>query len=135
VFYDHIEEIVEDCRYCHQLGEALRQVHAVRLLFLNYVSDYQGNVDISALLSDGRVFSYEYSYGSCSGCDSWEAEEASYEDVVAEMIKSATYFDSEESWKGWMSTRTSWRTEEPLMSTNVAEERLKSVSEKIIENM
>jgi len=135
MFYNHIDEIVEGCRYCLELGTALQRVGATKLLFLNYTSDYQGSVDISALLSDGRVFSYEYSYGSCSGCDGWEANESSSDVIVAEMIKEATYFDSESSWKMWMNSRTNWRTDESIMLTNVAEERLRLVCESIIEDM
>ena len=35
--------------------------------------DYQGNVSLVAKLDDGRWLHYGWGYGSCSGCDSWEA--------------------------------------------------------------
>ena len=132
MFYDFIKEILENCRYCEELGEALREKGAVKLLFLDYVSDYQGSVDISALLSDGRVFSYEYSYGSCSGCDGWEASESTHEDIVKEMIDNGTYFDSIESWNSWMASRKGWQDDEPIMSRNLAEARLNEIADKIL---
>lgn len=34
--------------------------------------DYQGSVATCVQLEDGRIAVYQDSYGSCSGCDSWE---------------------------------------------------------------
>lgn len=41
--------------------------------------DYQGTVATAVRLADGRYCWYQDSYGSCSGCDSWE--DATDEDV------------------------------------------------------
>ena len=132
MFYDFMDAILESCRYCDELGTALKEVRASKLLFLSYTSDYQGSVDVSALLEDGRVFSYEYSYGSCSGCDSWEAEELTYDAIVQEMVKNGTYFDSIGSWTAWMNTRRGWNDDEPIMKLNVAEARLGEIADRVL---
>ena len=41
--------------------------------------DYQGEVATAVQLADGRYCWYQDSYGSCSGCDSWE--DAAWDDV------------------------------------------------------
>jgi hypothetical protein len=59
-------------RYADNLQNVLDKLGAVKLLRADYENDYQGHVDVDVLLGDGKVFSYNYSYGSCSGCDEWE---------------------------------------------------------------
>lgn len=43
---------------------------------------------------DGKLFWVEWSYGSCSGCDEWEARELSSEQIQAELRKATAFFDS-----------------------------------------
>ena len=61
-------------------------------------------VDVDVLLSDGRVFSYYYVYGSCSGCDEWEARNLScdeIESVIMQEMQEATIFNDLESYNQW----------------------------------
>jgi hypothetical protein len=66
--------------------------------------DYQGFERIIAKLDDGRYLFYSWSYGSCSGCDSWEGKPAEMEqdvksgaqyfadiDVLRQFIKSTDF--------------------------------------------
>lgn len=39
---------------------------------------------------------YEWSYGSCSGCDTWESEEKSSDDIKKVMATDAVYFTPQE---------------------------------------
>lgn len=68
---------------------------------LEYESCWQGYVDIDVELADGRVFSYKYEYGSCIGCDLWEAMNLSKEEIKEEMLKGAAIFDSMDDYLKW----------------------------------
>jgi len=63
-----------ECRYSENVQEVLTKLGAKETLFINECDDWQGFLDVDVLLNDGRVFSYRYDYGSCSGCDEWEGE-------------------------------------------------------------
>lgn len=98
-------ESCEHCRYSHDLEELLRELKAEKILKLEYESDYQGFVDADVLLADGRVFSYYYGYGSCSGCDDWENRNLNDEEIKIEMLKEATFFDDQKQYNEWVSTQ------------------------------
>jgi len=81
------------------------------ILFLNHENDYQGFVDIDVLLDDGRVFSYCYSYGSCSGCDGWEADGLDDAQIRDEMRSGGSFLDNINQYFDWCDTledRHSW---------------------------
>ena len=88
------KKLVDNARYADILFDVISNLGGRRLLALDYDADYQGYVDISVLLDDGRVWSYMYSYGSCAGCDDWEDRELTRNEIAKEMIKEATFFDS-----------------------------------------
>jgi hypothetical protein len=97
-----IKKEVGGARYSSDLAVVISNLSgASRILRKDYESDYQGHVDIDVLLNDGRVFSYYYSYGSCSGCDKWERKDFSGDDVVKEMLQEATIFDNIGQYKRW----------------------------------
>ena len=81
-------------RYSENLQSLLDRLGAFKILRESFCDDYQGDVDVDVLLEDGRVFSYCYSYGSCSGCDTWEAQGLDDAGVEAAMEQGATFFDS-----------------------------------------
>lgn len=56
----------------------------------NSQADYQGSVEFLAH-KDGKFGYLSYSYGSCSGCDSWEDMEA--EKVREEFQRMAEFFE------------------------------------------
>ena len=45
--------------------------------------------------------SYQYYYGSCSGCDTWEATGLDDEQIKAAMLQGATFFDNIEQYQTW----------------------------------
>jgi hypothetical protein len=96
-----------DSRYGDILEDVLSFLNGKEILYKSYEDDYQGYVDVDMLLSDGRVFSYYYSYGSCSGCDEWEAEEYSNEKIKVIMIQEATFFDNIDMYNEWCKTNKS----------------------------
>lgn len=93
------------CRYGEILQSLLEDLDASIILREVSHCDYQGDVDVDILLSDGRVFSYYYSYGSCSGCDTWEAEGLTDEQVKEEMKTKATYFSNFNEYQQWNKMR------------------------------
>ena len=76
------DTIAATCRYGDCLGEILKDADIV---WEDSLADYQGSVDILASMPDGTFVHYEYSYGSCSGCDDWEARSLSDSQIVEEM--------------------------------------------------
>jgi len=61
------------------------------------VNDYQGSVEFIILdtKTNTHIY-YNYFYGSCSGCDTWESEGYSDEVIKNEMKKDAIYFNKDE---------------------------------------
>lgn len=62
------------------------------VLFSTGSDGYQGSVAIVARLDDGRWLHYDWSYGSCSGCDAWEGQPE--DDVKDEIRLGAAVMDS-----------------------------------------
>lgn len=96
-----IQVEVEQARYSENLESVVNKLGGVEILRKEYESDYQGFVDVDVLLSDGRVFSYYYSYGSCSGCDEWEARDLSGDEIESVIIQEATIFNDRKSYNQW----------------------------------
>ena len=96
-----IDKRCEGARYSDILNELITELGGKEVLRLEYESDYSGYVDIDVLLEDGRVISYKYWYGSCSGCDDWELRSLTDEDIKQEMRQEATFFDNLESYNKW----------------------------------
>lgn len=92
-------------RYSDVLESLLKKLKAKQVLREHSIDDWQGEVDVDVLLEDGRVFSYYYSYGSCSGCDGWEAEGLDDGQIEAEMAKDATYFDNIEQYNQYLNMK------------------------------
>ena len=97
----NICEEVDGCRYCSNLQKVIDRLGGEKILRLEYESDYQGYVDIDVLLSDGTVMSYYYSYGSCSGCDSWEAEDLDDAGIESAMLQEMTFFSNIHEYNLW----------------------------------
>lgn len=64
-------------------------------------ADYQGHASFLAKKGRKYVF-YEWWYGSCSGCDGWEADGSNDEDIAAEMHRTAMYLSSKKELKRWL---------------------------------
>lgn len=97
-----INELTDYARYAEILEEVIEELNGVKILRLEYISGYQGKVDIDVLLEDDKIFSYFYSYGSCNYCDDWEYRyRYDYEKIKKEMIQEAIFFDDINLYKVW----------------------------------
>lgn len=92
---------VGEGRYSECLKELVKSLGGIEVLCLDYDCDYSGYIDIDVLLEDGRVFSYKYYYGSCSGCDEWEARELSDDEIIEVMKQECTIFDNRYQYDKW----------------------------------
>lgn len=97
----NINNEVENARYSNLLQEVVEELVGKKLLRKEYESNWQGFVDVDVLLTDGRVFSYKYYYGSCSGCDEWESEMYTDLEIKNIMLKEATIFNNLIDYNKW----------------------------------
>lgn len=68
-------------------------------------ADYQGHASFVAE-KDGKYCFYEWWYGSCSGCDGWEASNATTEEIQAEMKSTAMWFENKQELLTWLDMLT-----------------------------
>lgn len=87
-------------RYSELLEEVLEELGVDKVLREDFEDDWQGYVDVDVLLNDGRIYSYKYWYGSCSGCDDWESDGLP-DDNIKTIMKNATYFGNIEQYEEW----------------------------------
>jgi len=74
--------VASECRY----GEVAASIFGdAEIIWENSEADYQGFANVLAHMPDGTFVHYEWTYGSCSGCDEWEARGLNDEEVEAEM--------------------------------------------------
>lgn len=78
---------MSDHYYEARYGELVQELYGhLPVVFDKSIADYQGNV--SVIFKDGDKYHFvKYSYGSCSGCDDWEARELS-DDAIKKEIQS-----------------------------------------------
>ncbi len=86
--------IASECRYSECAEEIFGDAD---IIWEDSEADYQGHVDLVGVKPDGTVIMYEYSYGSCSGCDDWENRELSNEEIVEEMKRNCISFTKNET--------------------------------------
>jgi hypothetical protein len=86
------ETIAATCRYSDCLEKI---VGDKTIIHERSYSDYQGSVCILADTDDEIYLFYEYSYGSCSGCDTWEYAGYSDSKIVEEMRKDSAIMGKE----------------------------------------
>jgi len=93
------ETTASSCRYGDVAGDIWG---GADILWEDSAADYQGHATILAAMADGRYSFYEWWYGSCSGCDAWEAADLSDEQVAKEMRNTAIWFADREEMEGWL---------------------------------
>lgn len=97
-----------DCRWDECFQIAIDSLGGAKeILFEDAYADWQGHLDMDVLLEDGRVASYYYSYGSCSGCDQWEGEfcyDEQDEKVAQVMLDEMTIFTDRAEYDKWVSS-------------------------------
>lgn len=76
------ETTASQCRY----GEVAERIFRdAEIVWEHSEADYQGSANILARMPDGAFVHYEWTYGSCSGCDEWEARDLDDDAIEAEM--------------------------------------------------
>lgn len=94
----------------------------VEVLASQSVGDYQG--DMFMVVTDDRFLTERVGwlvvgYGSCSGCDAYEACDTAVErvDLLASIVRGIRWFDSLDDLKKWLSTQdfaaNYWYAHEP----------------------
>jgi hypothetical protein len=75
------DTIASKCRY----GEIAERIFGnMEIIWESSYEDWQGSANI--LATNGiNFYHYEWCYGSCSGCDDWEARSLSSEQIEDEM--------------------------------------------------
>lgn len=87
------ETIASKCRY----GGIAEDIWGdAEIIWENSHDDYQGYATILAKTPDGKWWYYEWWYGSCAGCDTWEAAEMDCKEIEAEMRDQSAVFDNED---------------------------------------
>lgn len=96
------ETIANTCRY----GDVAERIWGDwDILWEDSEADYQGHASILARKGNRYSF-YEWWYGSCSGCDGWEADCKGDAAIEAEMRDTAMWFESKAELKKWLSMLT-----------------------------
>lgn len=75
-------------RWSEEVARALGLKPETPLVFDHGEIDYQGCASLIAQTGDNEFVIYGWSYGSCSGCDSWEGEDE--EKIEAEIRAGAS---------------------------------------------
>jgi hypothetical protein len=96
------ETIASECRYGSIAGEIWGDYE---ILWEDSESDYQGHASFVAKKGNKYCF-YEWHYGSCSGCDGWEADGKTDEDIEKEMRDTALWMDGEKALRKWLDMLT-----------------------------
>jgi hypothetical protein len=82
------------CRYSECAEEVFGEAD---IIWYNCVSDYQGHCELIARMPDGRFAHYSWSYGSCSGCDTWEAQGLTDDQIVEAIRQDTAWYPDAES--------------------------------------
>jgi hypothetical protein len=86
-----------NCRYGSNAATVLKNY---TVIYDVSESDYQGSVEV--LAQKGSKYKYiQYSYGSCSGCDDWEARDLNDSEIEREMKRLSMNFSSLDNLKKW----------------------------------
>lgn len=110
------------CRYG---SDAVKAFGGADVIWEHAEDDYQGAVAIVFKMPDGRHGFYEWWYGSCSGCDDWEARDLTTEEIQTEMLSKAAMFPDAGGLLAWLdmtdATGASYRPKRaeiaPLLAT------------------
>ena len=87
------------CRY----GDIAENIFGdAEIIWENSECDYQGWANVLAAMPDGTFIHYEWSYGSCSGCDEWEARDLSDDEVEAEMRRGMAVLKDRETLRKYL---------------------------------
>ena len=75
--------IASSCRWANVVSDVL-DTNNMEIIWEDSLQDYQGYADFVGIRPNGEIVHYAWTYGSCTGCDSWEER---LKTEVAEEIK------------------------------------------------
>lgn len=81
-----------ECRYGDVAGRIFGDAEVI---WEHSENDYQGFANVLVRMPDGRFGHYEWTYGSCSGCDEWEDLPGGDDEVERIMREAVAWFDDE----------------------------------------
>lgn len=84
-----------DCRYGEE-AQTLMQSEGATVVGQCGAPDYQGDAKVLGRKPDGSYILLEWSWGSCSGCDEWEARDLTSDQIVETMRGTLARFPSAE---------------------------------------
>ena len=87
------DTVASNCRYG---SIAERLFKDAEIIWEDSDDDYQGYATVLAQMADGRFCLYDWTYGSCSGCDEWEDRGLSDDEIEIEMCRAAAFFSTVE---------------------------------------
>jgi hypothetical protein len=76
------ETIAAECRYGDIIAEIFEDAE---ILGEDSVADYYHGYAKVYARKNGHYIMYEWTYGSCSGCDDWEHRGLSYKEILKEV--------------------------------------------------
>ena len=72
------QTIAAQCRY----GNIAERIFGeADIIWEHSEENWQGHVNVLARFTDGTFGHYEYTYGSCAGCDEWEDRGLSHDEI------------------------------------------------------
>lgn len=96
------ETTADQCRY----GDIAERIWGDwDIIWEDSEADWQGHASFVAE-KDGKYCFYEWWYGSCSGCDGWESDGSSEDEIEAEMRDTALWIDSKDEMMRWLDVLT-----------------------------
>lgn len=112
------ETVASGARYGRCAGVAFRDP---LILWEKSEDDYQGSCELLGF-NGAALFHYQWSYGSCSGCDSWEAEGLTDEQVALTMRGGAVYFDNITEFGNYLDMRFGEQNKDNYWGTYLSED-------------
>lgn len=92
------ETIASQCRY----SECAEKIWGKwDILWEDSQEDYQGHASFLAKKGNKYCF-YEWWYGSCSGCDTWEDAGLTDKQIIEEMTNTSLFFNGKKELKKWL---------------------------------
>jgi hypothetical protein len=122
------ETTASECRY----GEVAERIWGdAEILWESSEAGWQGEAKFIARMKDGRYCYYEWSYGSCSGCDTWEAAGHSDGKIEDIMRAEAAWFEDKETFERFLDRIMATKIEvyKPLRQLNIKFDAILSMLE------
>lgn len=97
------ETIASKCRWAEEVEAAFGLNKYWEILWENSCRDYQGHANIFAKQdhwdNNGVYLIYDWTYGSCSGCDSWEGEPR--KTIILQILNEALFLEDKEKLRAY----------------------------------